>query len=209
VGIKMTKTIATLFSGGNRSKKIIHCKNCDKAFTSFNKNPCFCSIECKGASQQHKLNSISSEVISFYLQGNTLIETANHFDSTEKVVTNILKRNQIDRRKAIKRNQLGSNNSFYRGAKTLSKSGYVLVACEGHPRACKEGNYVLEHILVMEKHLGRYLNYSTDPKNRANNEVVHHINFNKQDNRIENLQLMTQSQHTTLHNNLRQKESKS
>lgn len=53
---------------------------------------------------------------------------------------------------------------------------YVLVKCAGHPR----GNWIPEHILVMERHLGRYL---------AGNEEIHHRNRNKRDNRIENLQL--------------------
>ena len=41
----------------------------------------------------------------------------------------------------------------------------------------------------MEKKLGRFLDL----------HVVHHINGNKQDNRIENLQLMTKSEHVSLH----------
>lgn len=47
----------------------------------------------------------------------------------------------------------------------------------------------LEHRLIMEEHLGRKL--SAD-------EVVHHINGDKKDNRIDNLQVMTWSEHSRL-----------
>ena len=46
------------------------------------------------------------------------------------------------------------------------------------------------HRLVMELSLGRTL---------SRNEVVHHIDRNKTNNSIENLQLMTRSAHTSLH----------
>jgi hypothetical protein len=66
---------------------------------------------------------------------------------------------------------------------------YKLVECPGHPRA-KCGRYVLEHRLVMEKKVGRYLERF---------ESVHHINGNKTDNRIENLVLTTWSDHQRLY----------
>lgn len=62
----------------------------------------------------------------------------------------------------------------------MSKGDYNYAVVSEHPKRTKN-NYVLEHRVVMENHLGRLLN---------ENEVVHHINGNKKDNRIENLKLL-------------------
>lgn len=69
--------------------------------------------------------------------------------------------------------------------------GYKVIFNPKHPRSCKFSKCVPEQILIMEKHLGRFLK----PQ-----EVVHHINRDKLDNRLENLMLLpNKSAHMRLH----------
>lgn len=75
------------------------------------------------------------------------------------------------------------------GHKKYRGDGYVAIFCPTHPHASKDG-YIMEHILIMEKYIGRLL---------KDDEVVHHKNKIRNDNRIENLQLMTFKEHARLH----------
>lgn len=85
--------------------------------------------------------------------------------------------------------RIGENSGTWKGGKSVSSEGYVLVLLRDHPNAMPNG-YVKEHRLVMERHLGRLL---------KRDEIVHHVNGDKADNRIENLELMRQSDHVAEH----------
>ena len=89
----------------------------------------------------------------------------------------------------LNKNQKGKNNRGWKGGRTKTTQGYILIKKRNHPNANKNG-YVPEHHLVMGKRLGRYLK----PE-----EVVHHINGKKDDNGIENLELMTKKTHMSHH----------
>lgn len=77
----------------------------------------------------------------------------------------------------------------WKGGKKLSKRGYVFILKKGYPTTDVNG-YIFEHRYIMCEFLERIL---------GRNEIVHHINGIKNDNRIENLMVMSNGEHTTMH----------
>ena len=145
------------------------CKTCKKEFVSYDKRSAniYCSHKCKV--KDHQIIKIcefcKKECNSFKSQKRRFCSTTCWY----------------------KYNQ-NKNNPAWNGGKS-KKLGYIWIRKTNHPNVNATG-YVLEHHLVMEQHLGRYL---------VKGEVVHHINGIKDDNRIENLKLMTDSKHKKLH----------
>ena len=84
----------------------------------------------------------------------------------------------------------GEKCNFWNGGFRLTSKGYRQVLDKSHPRADGSG-YVMEHIKVFEEATGINVPLNCD---------IHHINGNKQDNRIENLCMLTHGAHTRLHN---------
>lgn len=92
--------------------------------------------------------------------------------------------------KCVGKRTYGSMNGNWKGGKGINDRNYRLVRIypnNPYYSMADPRGHIKEHRLIMAKHLGRCL---------MDNEVVHHLNGVKTDNRIENLRLDTRSQHS-------------
>lgn len=96
-------------------------------------------------------------------------------------------REKVIKTLSSQRDQTGENNPYWKGGRSVTrgrrKDGfYVLILVDG--------KYVPEHRYVMEQHLGRKL---------SKWEHVHHRDDNKENNVIDNLVVMSISEHQLYH----------
>lgn len=96
------------------------------------------------------------------------------------------------------RNQNHDKNPNWKGGFTTHTKGYRMVRGNGHPRTNPNG-YVMEHILVAEKKIGRSL------KDR---EVVHHVDNDKTNNHPDNLVVMSIGEHAHIHHGYKKQRQK-
>jgi hypothetical protein len=82
----------------------------------------------------------------------------------------------------------------WKGGRSLTSHGYILLKMPEHPRAHING-YVYEHIIVAEEKLGRAL---------APSEIVHYIDANRQNNDPQNIAVMKSIAHHKIFHRLKQ-----
>lgn len=100
------------------------------------------------------------------------------------------KHHSLESRNKISENQ--TKRKFHKEYDKKIENGYVMIYIPY--RNGERGKWVYEHRYLMEKKLGRKL---------KKEEIVHHINEIKTDNRIENLMLLkNKAEHNKIHKNL-------
>ncbi len=95
-----------------------------------------------------------------------------------------------DKRGKHKNHRKGSNHHRWNHDKIKHQDGYIKVRVgKEHPLSDPNG-YAYEHLLI----------WISAGKEIADDEVLHHINGDRKDNRLENLERMSRSEHNNLHN---------
>ena len=186
------------------------CQHCGKTYETYPSiRPRYCSHACASAAKERGQECQCAQC------GKTFWRHASRpdrqFCSKSCAAT---ARNLTDANPAFRRDVSGANNPMYgkgmkgeanpmygkrgdqsprwKGGRKIRPDGYILALVpDDHPYPSlvrRSGSkYVLEHRLVMERHLGRYL---------TPDEVVHHKDGNPSNNDIDNLELFSsQAEH--------------
>ena len=128
-----------------------------------------------------KLNPIYDNAYSMYLEGLSLEQVAKQIGVTRQCIYKAFKK-----RGFVLRGVNFRPHQFYDGKKfTLRNNGYYSLTTDER---------TLMHRYVWQKEIGEI----------PNNYDIHHLNENKSDNRIENLECLPKSEHTrkySPHNN--------
>jgi len=157
-------------------------------------------LKNNGYDTSRKIFNIDYNILyqKYIIEKKSTHEIAKEYNVYSSDIRKILKKHKIKIRTHSEANRAEYGHKIIR-------NGYVFIKIEKNPFAI--GEYVKEHRLVMENYLKEY-----EPNHYALTEidnydgkwlnpkyVVHHINRIRDDNNIENLQVMTNKDHLKEH----------
>lgn len=190
----------------------VKCENCGKEFECYpkryytSKHHC-CSRECSTALMK-KLREQDENYLNctcvvcgkkFHVKKSHLERYPTHTCSPE--CTKEQQRRRMTGENNHQYGLRGEKNASWKGGRKISSYGYVLIYDPEHPFCNGDGN-VFEHRLVAEKYLLNDENsvIINGIRYLSPDYAVHHKDFNRQNNDVSNLEVMTKGEHVTLHN---------
>ena len=199
----------------HKLKKTI-CLQCGKEFFHRHKTQKFCSQKCMGKFyttsikvrceicnkeffvQPHRFKSGRGKYCSKKCEIKSKFNNKYHFGFKHSEETKKMIKQRI--KQIFPNGRRGENSPSWKGGRVNNGHGYILIYFPNHPNLNHISGYVFEHRLVMEKHLGRFLNPEERIHHRGIKYPIGSVE-NKQDNRIENLKLFAnESAHQKFHN---------
>lgn len=183
-------------------KVTLNCSQCNRPFDVWPyrlmSNVRFCSRNCKniaslGQTSGNRVNLVGRTfgelvVVAFEGtdRGHTVWRCQCRCGNETSVRNGNLQSGSVRSCGCLKR-RTGQQSPNWQNGFTISTQGYKHLLTSDSNRT---NRYEPEHRLVMAKVLGRPL---------TSDEVVHHINRDKTDNRPENLQVLSRQEHAALH----------
>jgi len=151
------------------------------------------SFRCKSCSNKQRKQNRKidwDKILNYYNNGKSEKEISLITKYKQPTINYVLKKSNVEKRaKDIK----GEKNSHWKKGISYDRNRKMIYSPK-HPHAKLVGlgktPYVYEYRLVMEKHIGRFL---------CENEIIHHKDGDVTNNDINNLELMSQSEHAKLH----------
>jgi len=167
---KTSKYCSRKCAGLSIRKKPIKCAQCGTEFIPARKSTKFCSNKCSGAARNGKILLKCDHCGKEYLKNKCHVKEFN-FCSVSCYG------------KWSSENRVGEKSPRWNGGIYNHSNKYT------HIRQ-PDGTYKQEHRIIMEKYLGRELD---------SDEIVHHIDGDGKNNKLENLKLMNRESHARLH----------
>ena len=198
-----TKELEGLVRVENHNNKIEICKYCGVEFEKSKKHKLgkFCSNKCSVEYRKYN-NDPNCKCpvcgLEFYMKQSQI--NKNKTTTCGIVCSNKLRSLNLKGEGNHQFGLKGNKNSSFKDGETL-KDKYIRVYSPDHPHCDKSGR-VLKHRLIAENYLLNEYN-SVDIngiKYLSLDFAVHHLDLNKLNNNLDNLIVLTHSQHTFLHN---------
>lgn len=167
----------------------------------------FCSKECEAQFKKSKEMNCECEIchIKFHRKQSWIDKNKNQYCSQK--CKSIADKERMNGENNHQYGLKGKLNSSWKSDERISYYGYRLIRVLDHPFKNSD-DMVFEHRLVAEKYLLTNENsIEINGKRYLSEEyVVHHIDFDRLNNDVSNLQVMKGSEHVKLHWQLKLKE---